>query len=59
MAMLDQIEVLNKGIATHERAITERFATEGGRTERVAALPGAGAIYAPRHYTALARHMPN
>ena len=59
LVILDQIEVLNKGIATHDRAITELFATEGEAAERVAALPGAGPIYAPRLYTALARHMPN
>ena len=59
LVMLDQIEVLNKGIATHDRAIAELFATAGEAAERVTALPGAGPIYAPRLYTALVRHMPN
>lgn len=59
LVMLDQIEVLNKGIATHDRAIAELFATEGEAAERVAALPGAGPTFAPRLYTALVRHMPN
>lgn len=58
LVMLDQIEVLNKGIATHERATADLFATEGEAAQRVAALPGAGPIYAPRLYTALVRHMP-
>lgn len=59
MVMLNQIEVLNKGIATHDRAIAEVFAAEGEPADRVAALPGAGPIFAPRLYTALVRHMPH
>ena len=59
LVMLDQIEVLNKGIATHDRAIAAQFASEGEAAERVAALPGAGPIFAPRLYTALLRYMPN
>jgi transposase len=59
MVMLEQIEVLNKGIATHERAIDALFTAQGEKAERIAALPGAGPIFAPRLYTALVRHMPN
>jgi transposase len=59
LVLLDQIEVLNKAIATHERAIATVFKDQGEAAERIAALPGAGPIYAPRMFTALARHMPN
>ena len=57
--MLNQIEVINKGIAVHDRALAELFASEGEQAERIAALPGAGPIYAPRIYAALARYIPN
>jgi transposase len=59
LVMVDQIEVFNKGIATHDGAIATLFAAQGEAAARVAALPGAGPIFAPRLYTALVRHMPN
>lgn len=57
--LVDQIEVLNESILKHDRVIAENFAKEGEEAERVAALPGAGPILAPRLYVALARHVPN
>lgn len=57
--LVDQIEVLNEGILKHDRVIAELFAQEGKEARRVAALPGAGPILAPRLYVALARHAPN
>jgi transposase len=57
--LVDQIEVLNESILKHDRVIAENFAKEGEKADRVAALPGAGPILAPRLYVALARHVPN
>lgn len=58
-ALVDQIEVLNENIQRHDRAIAEVFAAEGEKAERIAALPGAGPILAPRVYAAVERHAPN
>lgn len=58
-ALVDQIEVLNQSILRHDQAITAMFAQAGEVAQRVAALPGAGPILAPRLYVALARHAPN
>lgn len=57
--LVDQIEVLNKSILKHDQVIAEHFAQQGEQAARVAALPGAGPILAPRLYVALARHVPN
>lgn len=58
-ALVDQVEILNESIRKHDLAIAELFATEGEVADRIAALPGAGPILAPRIYTAMARHAPN
>jgi hypothetical protein len=58
-ALVDQIEVLNASILRHDQAIAAIFEQEGAVAQRVAALPGAGPILAPRLYVALARHAPN
>lgn len=57
--LVDQIEVINDSILKHDRVIAEQFAQEGEDAARIAALPGAGPILAPRLYVAFARHMPN
>lgn len=57
--LVDQIEVLNESILKHDRVIAEHFVQQGQEADRVAALPGAGPILAPRLYVALARHVPN
>jgi transposase len=57
--LVDQIEVLNESILKHDRAIAEVFAAEGEQADRIAALPGAGPILAPRIYAAMAHHAPN
>lgn len=54
--VLDQIEALNASIAKYDRAIAEAFEKEGAAAERVAELPGAGPVLAPRIYAALAIH---
>ena len=58
-ALVDQIEVLNENVHKHDLAIAEVFAGEGEKAERIAALPGAGPILAPRVYAAVERHAPN
>lgn len=58
-ALVDQIEVLNESVHKHDQAIAELFGSEGERAERIAALPGAGPILAPRIYAAVERHAPN
>lgn len=58
-ALVDQIEVLNENIHRHDQAIAEVFTAEGEKAERIAALPGAGPILAPRVYAAVERHAPN
>lgn len=58
-ALVDQIEVLNASILRHDQVSAELFAVEGRAAERVAALPGAGPVLAPRIYVALAKHAPN
>jgi transposase len=58
-ALVDQIEVLNKSIHRHDEGIAEVFAAEGEKAGRIAALPGAGPILAPRVYAAVERHAPN
>jgi transposase len=58
-ALVDQIEVLNENINRHDQAIAEVFASEGEKAERIAGLPGAGPILAPRVYAAVERHAPN
>jgi transposase len=57
--LLNQIEVLNESIAKHDKVIAQSFEAEGETAQRVAQLPGAGPILAPRIYTALAIHAPN
>jgi hypothetical protein len=58
-SLIDQIEVLTASIARHDQVIAEMFEAAGAAAERVAALPGAGPILAPRIYVAVARHAPN
>jgi hypothetical protein len=58
-ALVDQIEVLNASILRHDQVSAELFAAEGVAAERIATLPGAGPILAPRIYVALAKHAPN
>jgi transposase len=58
-ALVDQIEVLNSSVLRHDQVTAQLFKAEGAAAERVAALPGAGPILAPRIYVALARHAPN
>jgi transposase len=58
-ALVDQIEVLNENIQRHDQAIAEVFAAEGEKAERIAGLPGAGPILAPRVYAAVEWHAPN
>lgn len=58
-ALVDQIEVLNESVHKHDQAIAEVFAAEGEKAERIAALPGAGPILAPRVYAAVEKHAPN
>lgn len=57
--LLNQIEVLNESIAKHDKVIAQSFEAEGETAQRVALLPGAGPILAPRIYTALAIHASN
>lgn len=55
--LVDQIEVLNRGILRHDQAIAALFAEVNDEAAaRVAALPGAGPILAPRIYVALAQY---
>lgn len=58
-ALVDQVEVLNESVRKHDLAIAEVFASQGERAGRIAALPGAGPILAPRIYAAVERHAPN
>lgn len=58
-ALVDQIEVLNESVRKHDLAIAELFASEGEKAERIASLPGAGPILAPRVYAAVEKHAPN
>lgn len=58
-ALVDQIEVLTQSVQKHDRAIAQLFACEGAAAERIAALPGAGPILAPRIYAAVAKHADN
>jgi transposase len=58
-ALVDQIEVLNASVLRHDQASAALFKAEGAAAERIAALPGAGPILAPRIYVAVARHAPN
>ena len=58
-ALVDQIEVLNESVHRHDQAIAGLFAAQGEAAERIAALPGAGPILAPRIFAAVERHAPN
>ena len=58
-ALVEQIAVLNESIRAHEQTIARLFAAEGEPAGRIAALPGAGPILAPRIYIAMAKHAPN